>query len=92
MKHVGYWNGTEIEIVEVDGNLYALSEWNGEKYTNCWKCVDQRTVDPEEPGRFTAKPIYRFMVDGIDLDELEENSEEWENDVEIVDYDMEEVR
>lgn len=95
MKHVGFWKGRGwghiIELVEVDGAMYALHGWNGEKYTDCWKCADEWTVDPEEPGRFTAKPIYRFMLEGIDLDKLEENSEEWENAVEIVDYDMEGV-
>lgn len=92
MKHAGLWEGGKwdpiIELVEVDGSVFALDGWNGEKYTNCWKCVDEWTVDPEQPGRFATKPIYRFQVDEIDLDGLEENSEEWENAVEIVDYDV----
>lgn len=88
MKHVGFWTGDAIKMMEIDGCAYALSGWNGEKFLNCWKCLDEWTVDPNEPGRFVATPVYRFQVEGIDLDELEENSKEWENAVEIVDYDI----
>ena len=89
MKHVGFWNGGKhesIEMVEVDGTIYALNGWNGEKYLDCWKCIDERTVDPAEPGSFAAKPIHRFEVEEIDLDTLDENSKEWESAVEIIDY------
>ena len=90
MKLVGYWSGEHdyIEMVEVDGGIYALSGWNGEKFTNCWKCIDEWTVDPDEPGRFVATPVYRFQVEEIDLDSLEENSEEWKSAVEIINYDI----
>lgn len=88
MKHVGFWTGDAIKMMEIDGGIYALSGWNGEKFLTCWKCRDSWTVDPNEPGRFVATPVYRFQVEGINLDELEENSEEWENAVEIVDYDI----
>lgn len=90
MKLVGCWSGKHgyIELVEVDSGIYALSEWNGEKFINCWKCIDELTVDPDEPGRFVATPVYRFQVEEIDLDSLEENSEEWESAVEIINYDI----
>lgn len=92
MKHVGYWERGKwepiIEMVEVDGGVYALYGWNGEEYTDCWKCVDEWTVDPEEPGKFYAKPICRFQAEGIELDSLEEGSDEWEDACEIVDYDI----
>ena len=88
MKHVGFWTGDPIKMMEIDGDIYALSGWNGEKFLDCWKCLDEWTVDPNESGRFVATPVYRFQEDGIDLETLEENSEEWQNAVEIVDYDI----
>lgn len=88
MKHVGFWNGDGIEMLKIHGGIYVLSGWNGEKFINCWKCLDEWTVDPDAPGRFVAKPVYRFELEGIDLDELEENSEEWKNAVKVVDYDI----
>lgn len=88
MKHVGFWTGDPIKMMEIDGDIYALSGWNGEKFLDCWKCLDEWTVDPNEPGRFVATPVYRFQEEGIDLETLEENSEEWQNAVEIVDYDI----
>ena len=31
MKEVGYWwNDKSIELVEIDGEVYALYGWNGE--------------------------------------------------------------
>ena len=88
MKHVGFWTGDPIKMMEIDGDIYALSGWNGEKVLDCWTCLDEWTVDPNEPGRFVATPVYRFQEEGIDLETLEENSEEWQNAVEIVDYDI----
>ena len=41
------WFESDIDIVEIDGELYALNGWNGEKYTDCWKCVDRWTADPD---------------------------------------------
>ena len=32
------------------------------------------------------KPVYRFEVEDIDLDQIEENSDEWFKAVEVVDF------
>lgn len=88
MKHVGFWNGDGIEMLEIHGGIYVLSGWNGEKFLKCWKCLDEWRVDPNEPGRFVATPVYRFQVEGIDLEALEENSEAWRKAVGVVDYDI----
>ena len=83
-----HWHGwPDIHIVEIDGVLYALSGWNGEKYTDCWECLDQCT--PVEGSSYTLTPVYRFEVENIDLDTIEENSDEWDKAIEIVDYRVE---
>jgi hypothetical protein len=58
MKSVGnWWNDNSIELVEVDGSVYALYGWNGEKYCNCWKCSGDyyMTASKEE---YTLTPVY----------------------------------
>lgn len=80
-----WWTGRNIEIVQPsDGQLYALHNWNGEKYIDCWKCIDRYTQ--ADDNRYTLIPVYRFQIEGIDLSVLEENSADWEKAVEIVDY------
>ena len=39
-----WWNDDSIQIVEIDGELYALYGWNGEKWVHCWKCIDRFTA------------------------------------------------
>lgn len=37
-KEVGaWWNDSNIDLVEIDGTVYALNGWNGEEFTDCWK-------------------------------------------------------
>lgn len=58
-----WWTGDNIEIVEIEGKLYALYGWNGEKYLHCWECIDKYTaVDSEE--EYEIKPIYVENSDG----------------------------
>lgn len=71
MSKYGYWwADNSIELVKIDGEIYALYGWNGEKYYNCWKCADMFTVI-ETNRQFTISPIYKETTDG---------------DFEIVDY------
>ena len=52
MKRVGnLWNDKNIEIVEVNGEMYALSGWNGEKYYHCWKVLDAQGINSVEEDR-----------------------------------------
>lgn len=37
---------------------------------------------------YCLRPIHRFEVEEIDLEELEENSPEWDRAVEIIDYEV----
>ena len=51
------WCDTDIDIAEIDGVLYALDGWNGEKYCNCWKCIDRFTADPDGE-EYEIAPVY----------------------------------
>lgn len=52
-----WWNDNSIEIVEIDGELYALYGWNGEKWLHCWKCIDRFTADPDGK-EYEVTPVY----------------------------------
>lgn len=56
-KTVGtWWNDNDIELVEIDGEIYALYGWSGEKFLHCWKCQDKFTEIGNEEYEIT--PIY----------------------------------
>lgn len=92
IRPIDYWWNTiagTIDIVEIDGKLYALSGWNGEQYLDCWECVDRYTAHPD--GRiYCICPTYRYEAEEIDLDDLIqrdlENSPEWDHALEVVRY------
>lgn len=80
MKFVGYlWNDKNIEIVEVDGEMFALYGWNGEAYCDCWKVLDAQGLDRvEEDTEYILTPIYK----GIGIPDEEGCYENYE----VVDY------
>ena len=98
MTTLGFWDERpDIDVVDVDGTVVALAGWQGEIYGNCWEILDARihenmyygTEIYGTPGRrCTARPVYRFQVEDIDLDTVEENSDEWYRACEIVDYNL----
>ena len=51
------WFESNIDIVEVEGTLYALNGWNGEKYLHCWKCINEWLADPEG-AEYEIAPVY----------------------------------
>lgn len=69
-------NNADFELE--DGTLLFGQDWNGEIYGNGWK--DEKNTNIE------YKPVYKFEIDRIDLNSLDENSEEWEKAVEIVGF------
>ena len=57
-KTVGtWWNDSSIELVEIDGSVFALGGWNGESYNNCWKCTGDYNMDASEE-TYTITPTY----------------------------------
>ena len=57
-KNVGtWWNDSSIPLVEINGDVYALSGWNGEKYLNCWKCTGEGYMDASKE-TYEIEPLY----------------------------------
>lgn len=63
-------------IVFKNGIKVYMSDWNGEVWRGYVK--DKKYIKQE------VKPIYRFMVDKIEMKNLPENSEKWNYESEIV--------
>ena len=61
-----------------DGTLLFEEGWNGEIYRNGRK--DKKDTNKE------YKPVYRFQVDNVDINNLEENSDEWLYETEIIGF------
>lgn len=61
-----------------DGTLLFEMDWNTEIYRNGFK--DGKDTNCE------YKPIYRFQIENINLDSLEENSEDWYKATEIIGF------
>lgn len=75
-KSIGkWWNDKNIELMEINGKTYALSGWNGERFTKCWECEGEgnREASKEE---YTITPKYKC---------INEENDEWE----IVEYEVE---
>ncbi len=61
-KEVGrWWNDSSIELIEKDGNVYALAGWNGEKYYNCWMVIEDGLTASEE--EYIITPVYNQVND-----------------------------
>ena len=66
-KNVGtWWNDKEIELVEIDGKVYALNGWNGEKFLDSWEVAKNDYTDIINDG-IAIKPEYKE----IEEDEFE---------------------
>lgn len=62
-KMVGNWRSNkDIELVEIDGTVYALNGWNGEKYLNCWICTGEDLMDASEE-EYQIKPEYKEVAE-----------------------------
>lgn len=58
MKMIGtWWNDRNIDLVEVEGRIYALSGWNGECYLKCWECTGEYNMDASKE-EYILSPIY----------------------------------
>ena len=81
MKLVGkYWNDNTKDVVEVDGEMYVLHGWNGEKFYHCWKVLDCNGLDFAEniEKSYILTPVYK----GVGEPDEEGNYDEFE----VVDY------
>lgn len=76
-KHVEYVSSYADFELE-DGTLLFETDWNGELYRNGWK--NNKDTNCE------YKPVYKFEIANINLSELEENSDAWNDAMEIVGF------
>lgn len=83
MERIGNWNNdSRVGLYDMgDGRIIAVTDWNGEMWSECWEVYPDGSTGPS----FEARPVYRFQAENIDLSALEENSKEWDRAVEIVD-------
>ena len=62
IKVLGHWfAGDNIEVVEIDGKAIALDGWNGEKFTECWECINTggtTFTDIADTRTIEVKPVY----------------------------------
>lgn len=86
LEYVGTWErGREIKVYNIDGELVALSGWNGEIYTDCWKC--KNLYEPSEGFKpCYARPVYRYDIEAFDIDWEDDSADEWAYATEIVYY------
>lgn len=52
-----WWSDNDIELVKINGKIYALCGWNGEKYIHCWECFDRFSI-VDGNIEYEIKPIY----------------------------------
>lgn len=70
-REVGkWWNDKSINLVEKDGSVYALNGWNGESYTDSWKCSGKHNMDASTE-TYNVKPIYKQVGEEFELVDYE---------------------
>ena len=57
-----WWSNSSIDLVSIEGDVYALGGWNGEKYNNCWVCTGEFNMDASEE-EYHVTPIYNDNED-----------------------------
>ena len=59
-KIVGnWWNNKDIELLQMeDGKIYALNDWNGECWLNCWECLGEYNMNSSDD-EYIITPIYK---------------------------------
>lgn len=86
-----WWNAQPSDpmpIYNLGGVLYCAAGWNGEAYTRAFRVLNRYEVDAEHPQPVTLRPVYIFQAEGINLDDVEENSDEWNRVTAFADFDI----
>lgn len=66
-KNVGqWWNDNEIELVEIDGKVYALNGWNGEKYLDSWEVDKDDHTEVINEG-IAIEPLYKEVEEEFEI-------------------------
>ena len=70
MKEVGKWWNGDINLVEIDGRVFALYGWNGYQYSYCWECVGEfKDEMGDEEYILTPQCDQNEIVIGYDIEE-----------------------
>ena len=79
-KYGGRYDYEDYDYELENGILLFSKDWNGEAYI--------RGFDPnsKEWNNDSFRAVYRFQEENIDIEELEENSPEWDRAVETVGF------
>ena len=91
-KHFGYWwANSSIELVKIDGRIFALNGWDGESYRLCWECQNCDHIDglmtvKDKTADYEIRPVYLYELNNIDLSLIKKDSDEWEAVHEIMQY------
>lgn len=91
IKSAGFFFESHIPVFLLNGHYYAANGWNGEEYLDSWECVDFKydTGYGVVPGsNCTLRPVYFWQVENIDLDGLDEASQEFEDAIQIADFNI----
>jgi hypothetical protein len=56
-----WWLDENIPLIKKAGSTYALHGWNGDQYSECWKCGGDDATEME--GSYTIKPILNQVTD-----------------------------
>lgn len=65
-KSIGrWWNDSNIELVEIENEVYALAGWNGESYNNSWKCSGACYTEASKE-KYNITPVYKLVYKDLD--------------------------
>lgn len=84
---VGKWRDSEIDVIRIENRLFALNEWDGFGFNNCWECRD--CYNKVNDDRYTLHAVYRFEAQNVYDFDVSEDSEEYKRLTEIVSYRIE---
>lgn len=65
------WFESDIDVVNIDGTLYALNGWNGERWMHCWRCLDEYTAADEDCA-YEIAPVYDWSKWNDDAGEFQD--------------------
>lgn len=95
-EYVGASNG--MDVIKINGAIYGITGFNGEGYEATEydgavsSYLDKRSgflkavmADCKPIWECSIQPVYRYEDEGIDIGEIEEDSDEWKHAVEVVD-------
>lgn len=72
-----WWNSDSVDLIEVDGSVYAAYGWNGMMFMDCWQVDPADHMEVISDERFIMTPEYEEIED-----------EDGDIELEIVSYDV----